>query len=56
MVPVVEARECHDTWDCISSSHCSKECTKRHKGIAMCSIFPPPGIPSQCYCTYQCHG
>uniref|UniRef100_A0A2N9ER71 Glycosyltransferase 2-like domain-containing protein n=1 Tax=Fagus sylvatica TaxID=28930 RepID=A0A2N9ER71_FAGSY len=51
MVPVVEATECNDAWDSKSDSTCSDECTKRHKGEGICSIFPPLGAPSdQCYC------
>ena len=53
MVPVEGIGECHATWDCWSMSHCRRQCSERHNGVGMCIPIPPPGIPTQCYCTWQ---
>ncbi|XP_030941425.1 histidine kinase 2-like [Quercus lobata] len=48
VIPMVEAAECRTAWPCTTRLRCGIDCTKRHKGIGDCTVFPPPGIPSQC--------
>ena len=49
---MVEAAECRTAWPCTTRLRCGTECTKRHKGTGDCTVFPPPGIPSQCVCDW----
>ena len=54
MIPIVKAEECHTAWTCTTRDRCVKLCRQRHKGgIGDCSVFPPPGIPSQCVCNFN---
>ena len=52
VIPMVEAAECRTAWPCTTRLRCGIDWTKRHNGIGDCTVFPPPGIPSQCVCDW----
>ncbi|GMN25314.1 hypothetical protein TIFTF001_000880 [Ficus carica] len=54
MVAVVEAKDCHTTWNCKGDRRCWEDCKNRYKGNGMCDLYTGPFVPKQCFCAYKC--
>uniref|UniRef100_A0A7N2LCU1 Uncharacterized protein n=1 Tax=Quercus lobata TaxID=97700 RepID=A0A7N2LCU1_QUELO len=54
LVPMIEAKRCHKTWNCKGEGRCLADCQNQFKGTGMCDLVTAPSVPKQCFCVYPC--